>query len=65
MLRWLSGRRAVLREELDDAGMSTAEYAVGVLSACSFAAVLMKILTGEQVQGLLSNLIERAMTSLF
>lgn len=48
-----------------DEGMSTAEYAIGVLSACSFAAVLLKILTGDTVKGMLSDVIERALTSLF
>ena len=50
---------------LTDDGMSTAEYAIGVLSACSFAALLLKLLTGEHVQSLLANIIERALTSLF
>jgi hypothetical protein len=65
MQRWLSGRRAALAAARNDEGMSTAEYAIGVLSACSFAAVLMKILTGDHVKELVSGLIERALTSLF
>ena len=29
-----------------DAGMSTAEYAVGTVAACAFAAVLYRVVTG-------------------
>ena len=64
MLQRLSGHHADLPPLTDD-GMSTAEYAIGVLSACSFAALLLKILTGDHVQRLLANIIERALTSLF
>lgn len=52
------------RPRTDD-GMSTAEYAIGVLSACSFAALLLKILTSDGVRGMLSDILERALTSLF
>ena len=43
-----------------EAGMTTAEYTVGTLGACSFAAVLIKIAQtewfGELVKGLLGNI---------
>jgi hypothetical protein len=44
-----------------DAGMSTAEYAVGLVAACAFAAVLYKILTSDTMQSLLRGLISRAL----
>ncbi|MEU3464958.1 DUF4244 domain-containing protein [Streptomyces sp. NPDC006733] len=44
-----------------DAGMTTAEYAVGTLAACGFAAVLYKIVTSGAVKSALSGLIERAL----
>lgn len=44
-----------------DAGMSTAEYAVGTIAACGFAAVLYKIVTSGAVSAELQQLIERAL----
>lgn len=44
-----------------DRGMSTAEYAVGTIAACAFAAVLYKILTSAAVRGALQGLIEKAL----
>ncbi|MDF2705212.1 MAG: hypothetical protein K0R62_864 [Nonomuraea muscovyensis] len=42
-------------------GMSTAEYAVGTIAACAFAALLFKVVTGTEVQEMLSSLIDRAL----
>lgn len=44
-----------------EAGMSTAEYAVGLVAACAFAAILYKILTSDTMQSLLRGLISRAL----
>ena len=44
-----------------DAGMSTAEYAVGTLAACGFAALLWKIVTSAEVKSMLVALIQRAL----
>ena len=44
--------------------MTTAEYAVGTVSACSFAGILYKILTSGFGQTLLQTLLNRAMTIL-
>jgi hypothetical protein len=44
-----------------DAGMSTAEYAVGMIAACSFAALLYKILTSDTMQSLLRGIVSRAL----
>lgn len=41
--------------------MTTAEYAIGTLAACGFAALLVAILRGSAVQGLLMGLITRAL----
>lgn len=43
------------------AGMSTAEYAVGTIAACAFAALLYKIVTSPGVQEMLTGLIDRAL----
>jgi hypothetical protein len=45
-----------------DAGMTTAEYAVGTVAACGFGGVLYKLLTSDAVVSLLSGIIKRALT---
>jgi len=44
-----------------DAGMTTAEYAVGTLAAVAFAGVLLKVLTSSSVQSALTGIIDRAL----
>ena len=44
-----------------DRGMSTAEYAVGTVAACGFAALLYKILTSDSVLHMVSDIIDRAL----
>ncbi len=44
-----------------DDGMSTAEYAIGTIAACAFAALLYKVVTSGQVFDLLSGLVSRAL----
>jgi hypothetical protein len=44
-----------------DAGMSTAEYAVGTVAACGFGAVLFKVLTSGFVEHLVESVISRAL----
>ncbi len=43
-----------------EAGMTTAEYAVGTVAACGFGGVLYKILTSAEVMGMLKDLIAKA-----
>lgn len=57
--------RARLRRGGDDAGMSTAEYAIGTVAACGFAGLLLKILTSTEVAGLLKDVIKRAFSFVF
>jgi hypothetical protein len=52
---------ARLRTEAADAGMSTAEYAVGTLAAVAFAGVLLKVVTGNNVLAALTAIIIRAL----
>ena len=49
------------RREKDERGTTTAEYAIGTLAACAFAAVLYKILTGGSVAAALGGLVHRAL----
>jgi len=44
-----------------DAGMNTAEYAVGTLAAVAFAGLLLKIVTSDAVHDLLMNMFSRAL----
>jgi ribosome-interacting GTPase 1 len=60
-VRRLKVRFARLRTEAADAGMSTAEYAVGTIAAVGFAGVLFKVVTSSKVQAALSGLIEKAL----
>ena len=47
-----------------DAGMSTAEYAVGTIAACAFAAVLYQVVTGDSIVSALQDLIDSALSTL-
>lgn len=44
-----------------DAGMVTSEYAVGVIAAVAFAAVLYKVVTSGQVSEELQGIVGRAL----
>jgi Protein of unknown function (DUF4244) len=57
-------RRWVLVMARGQAGMSTAEYAVGTVAACAFAAVLYRVVTGGSIVTALGKLITRALETL-
>jgi TRAP-type uncharacterized transport system fused permease subunit len=50
-----------LRTEAAEAGMSTAEYAVGTFAAVAFAGILLKVVTSTGVQTALTALITKAL----
>ena len=56
--RWAAGRAT------GEAGMSTAEYAVGTVAACAFAAVLYRVVTGGSIVTGLTDLVESALATL-
>lgn len=56
IIRW--GRRARLA---GDAGMTTAEYAVGTLAACTFAIVLLAVVKSGAIKTGLSGVILEAL----
>ena len=67
-MRWVLGRSwvgaAVVRRWRSaprDRGMSTAEYAVGMLAAVAFAGVLFKVVTGADVKSLLLAAVKNAL----
>lgn len=56
--------RALVRElrSKGEAGMTTAEYAVGTIAACAFAAVLLAILKSGAVKGVVTSVITTALS---
>ncbi len=66
--RWsnaVAARWKAVRGAAADAGMSTAEYAVGTLAACAFAAVLYKVVTSTAVSSALGAMIKKALNVAF
>ena len=61
LLTRVENRFERLRGEAADAGMNTAEYAVGTLAAVAFAGILLKVLTSGNVQSALTAVIDRAL----
>ncbi|MEU9794111.1 DUF4244 domain-containing protein [Streptomyces sparsogenes] len=64
VMRWCLRRYAAAKARAD-AGMATAEYAMGTIAACAFAAVLYKVVTGETVDDALRSVIVRALDAQF
>ncbi|WP_082522818.1 DUF4244 domain-containing protein [Geodermatophilus sp. Leaf369] len=60
---WPARVRARLTAD-PEAGMSTAEYAVGTVAACAFAAVLYSVVTGASVVTAMSGLVADALATL-
>ncbi len=44
-----------------DAGMTTAEYAVGTVAACGFGGVLVEVIKDPSVQTLIKNMFTNAL----
>ena len=63
-LRAALARRWARARATDEDGMSTAEYAVGTVAACAFAAVLYQVVTGGSVVAALGDLVESALATL-
>ena len=61
VFRRLCDRMTVL--VVDEAGMSTVEYAIGTIAAAAFGAILYSVVTGDSVVGALTNIINRALTT--
>ncbi|HLS45199.1 MAG TPA: DUF4244 domain-containing protein, partial [Ornithinicoccus sp.] len=60
MQRFRSSLRAWRR--LREAGMTTAEYAVGTIAACAFAAVLLAIVQSGGIESLVTKVIKAALS---
>ena len=44
-----------------DRGMTTAEYAVGIMAACTFALVLLGVVKSDAVRGALAGIVHSAL----
>lgn len=55
-------RRSLDRVMRDETGASTAEYAITVLAACGFAAVLVALLASGEVREMLMGIITSALS---
>jgi Flp pilus assembly pilin Flp len=59
-------RRRALRlfadTHADDTGAATAEYAIATMAAVAFAGLLVVIMRSDEVRGILTDLIRRALT---
>jgi Protein of unknown function (DUF4244) len=58
---WTSAGGRLRRPPRDEAGMTTAEYAVGTLAACGFAGVLWVVVHSGEVHSLLQSVVSRAL----
>ncbi len=55
-------RQRVLRRVAGERGAATAEYAVATMAAVGFAGLLVLILRGDEVRGILTDLVRNALT---
>lgn len=46
----------------DDTGAATAEYAIATMAAVSFAGLLVIIMRSDEVRGILTDLVHRALS---
>ena len=61
VIRVMRDRMAMLMVE--EAGMSTVEYAIWTIAAAAFGAVLYGVVTGDSIVGALTSIINRALTT--
>lgn len=58
----LTTRRAALLFDGDESGAATAEYAIATMAAVAFAGLLVVIMRSDEVRGILTDLVRRALT---
>ena len=54
--------RRAFKQLADDAGAATAEYVVATMAAVGFAGLLIVILRSDEVRGMLTDLVRRALS---
>ena len=55
------GMRNIMRAIRSEAGMSTAEYAIGTVAACRVGGILVEIITSDAMQKTLTEMINKAL----
>ena len=55
-------KTTALRRLADQAGAATAEYVVATMAAVGFAGLLIVILRSDEVRGMLTDLVRRALS---
>lgn len=60
-MKCLLRRRMTVVRSAVEAGMTTAEYAVGTMAACAFAAVLLVVVKSSAVRSALASVITAAL----
>lgn len=60
--RTRSRARRALRSLAGERGAATAEYAVATMAAVGFAGLLVVLLRGDEVRGILTELVRNALT---
>jgi hypothetical protein len=58
----ISGLHGLARRLASDDGAATAEYAIATMAAVGFAGLLVVIMRSDEVRGILTDLIRRALT---
>jgi hypothetical protein len=58
-MNFLKARSARFSRHRDDAGMTTAEYAVGTVSACGFGGLLYQLLSSDFGKQLLEGIFDK------
>lgn len=62
LIELMARLRARVRTRLrGDAGMNSAEYAVGTVAAVAFAGILYKVVTSDAIRAALAGVIQRAL----
>ncbi len=61
LIRILSRTACRARPGVDDRGMTTAEYAVGIMAACTFALVLLGVVKSDAVRSALAGIVQNAL----
>ena len=61
-MRRLKARIVRLTREAAEAGMNTAEYAMGTIAAVAFAGLLFKVLSSAKTQAALAGIVEKALS---
>lgn len=54
--------KRIVRFVRDESGAATAEYAIATMAAVGFAGLLVVIMRSDEVRGILTDLVRRALT---